>query len=101
MKKGKTKNSPGDADELFYAQCEAASTFSIAICARDSGSDTRCGWGCGRVLKKVIIATPATMMADAARVMSVICSPFNAQPKNTATTGFTYAYVETLAGVLT
>ena len=46
----------------------------------------------------VIIATPARMIAAAATVRGVTDSPAIAQPRNTATSGFTYAYVDAFAG---
>jgi hypothetical protein len=38
-----------------------------------------------------MIATPARITAAAMRVRAVTGSPATAQPRNTATTGFTYA----------
>jgi hypothetical protein len=49
----------------------------------------------------VIKATPLTMTAAATSMRTVNASPANAAPSSTATTGLTYAYVLTRAGVLT
>ena len=47
-----------------------------------------------------MIATPARMIAAATIVRDVTFSWPIAQPRNTATTGFTYAYVEALAALV-
>src|SRR5207245_3135238 len=51
-------------------------------------------------LKVVITTTAMTMTEDARRVRRVNCSPARKYPRKTATTGLTYAYVETLAVVV-
>jgi hypothetical protein len=43
----------------------------------------------------MMIATPTTTIAPAINVWSVMVSSRINQPRNTATTGFTYAYVDT------
>ena len=48
----------------------------------------------------MIIATDATMTDAATIVRAVSGSPASAHPSSTATTGFTYAYVDTFAGVV-
>jgi len=52
------------------------------------------------VFAKVINATPPRITAAATSIRPVNGSPATAQPSTTATTGFTYAYVDTLAGVV-
>ena len=48
----------------------------------------------------VMIATPARMIAAAMIVRDVTDSCPIAQPRNTATTGFTYAYVAAFAALV-
>ena len=48
----------------------------------------------------VMIATPARMIAAATIVRDVTASWPIAQPRNTATTGFTYAYVAAFAALV-
>src|SRR5215467_8931365 len=45
------------------------------------------------------MATPVRMIAAAASVRDVIDSPAIAQPRKTATSGLTYAYVDAFAGL--
>src|SRR4051812_46934459 len=54
--------------------------------------------GCGRARAVFTITTPATITAMAATVRPVSGSWANPQPRSTATTGFTYAYVATRVG---
>src|SRR5690606_32228913 len=49
----------------------------------------------------VIAATAPTLITAATAIRGLLGSRANAQPSSTATTGLTYAYVETRAGVLT
>ena len=51
-----------------------------------------------RSLELVINATEPTMIAAATNIRGVTGSPATSQPSNTATTGFTYAYVAARAG---
>src|SRR5690606_28508982 len=53
-----------------------------------------------RPVRAVVITTTEPMItAEAIRTRTVSGSPANAHPNSTATTGLTYAYVETRAGV--
>jgi hypothetical protein len=54
----------------------------------------------GRVAR-VIKTTLVRMTIAAIAIRSVTASPASPQPSSTATTGFTYACVDTRAGVLT
>src|SRR5216684_4648387 len=62
-----------------------------------TGSVTGAGARCGAVITRM---TAVRMTAAAMTVRSVMLSPAISQPRNSATTGFTNAYVATRAAVL-
>src|SRR5687768_10842900 len=74
-------------------------TAPVASAARVSIAQLDFGFA-GRFFCTVIIATAAIMITDATSVRGPMGSSKRSQPRNTATTGFTYAYVATRAGVL-
>ena len=76
----------------YAASVDATGNSSVLSAACCGGPDAP---------KLTIKATAPTITAEATIMRGVSTSPANAQPSSTATTGFTYAYVETRAGVET
>lgn len=74
-----------------------AETTNPISTTRITATGWRAGSGCDRSYRfaiafcVVMMATAATMMADATSVRELIGSPSTSQPRNTATIGLTYA----------